>query len=66
MIDWKRKLSSRKFWACFAALIGAVLVFFNMDSASIERIIALIGAFGTMITYILVEGDIDAKSVTDK
>ena len=26
-IDWKRKLSSRKFWAALAALVGAVAVF---------------------------------------
>ena len=62
-MDWKSKLGSRKFWTLLAALIGAVLVFFNLDAASIERIVALIGAFGTMITYILVEGNIDAKAI---
>lgn len=62
-MDWKRKLGSRKFWALLTALVGTILIFFNLDAASIERIVALIGAFGTMITYILVEGNIDAKSI---
>jgi hypothetical protein len=62
-MNWKQKLASRKFWACLTAIAGAVLVFTNLDSASIEKIIALIGAFGTMITYILVEGNIDAEAV---
>jgi hypothetical protein len=62
-MGWKRKIGSRKFWALLAALICASLVFFNIDQASIERIVALVGAFGTMITYILVEGNIDSKAI---
>jgi len=62
-MDWKKKFGSRKFWALLAALIGAVLIFFNYDQASIEKIVALIGAFGSVIVYILVEGNVDAKAV---
>jgi hypothetical protein len=62
-MDWKRKLGSRKFWALLAALIGAVLIFFNCDQASIEKIVALTGAFGSVIVYILVEGNVDSKAV---
>jgi hypothetical protein len=58
-----KKIGSRKFWALLAGLVCAILVFFNLDSASIDKIVALIGAFGTMITYIIVEGNIDAKAV---
>ena len=58
-----RKIASRKFWALLAAVVGAMLIMFNFDAESIEKIIALIGAFGTLITYILVEGNIDAKAV---
>jgi drug/metabolite transporter (DMT)-like permease len=63
MMDWKRKLGSRKFWALLAALVGAVLIFFNYGQASIEKIVALIGAFGSVIVYILVEGNVDSKAV---
>lgn len=63
MINWAKKLGSRKFWALLAAVIAATLVFTNLDTASIEKIVSLIGAFGSVITYILVEGNIDAKAV---
>lgn len=58
-----KKIASRKFWALLAALVGSILVIINYDPAAIEKIIALIGAFGSVITYILVEGNIDAKAV---
>ena len=61
-MNWKRKLGSRKFWALLAALIGTVLIFFNYDQASIEKIVALFGAFGSVIVYILVEGNVDSKA----
>jgi drug/metabolite transporter (DMT)-like permease len=62
MIDWKRKLSSRKFWSLLLALIGAVLVAFNVPNGSVESIIAIIGAFASIITYILAEGIVDAAN----
>jgi hypothetical protein len=63
MINWKRKLSSRKFWALAAAFITAVLVLFNASEADIVKITAIITAGGSAITYILAEGSIDAKKI---
>jgi hypothetical protein len=63
MIDWKGKFSSRKFWSLLLALIGAVLVGFNVPSGSIERIVSIIGAFSSIIVYILAEGAVDAAAV---
>lgn len=63
MIDWKRKLSSRKFWALLGALVVAVLVAFNVPGGSVEQISAIIGAFGTVIAYILGESSVDAAAV---
>ena len=57
--DWKAKLTSRKFWAAVAAFVSALLVFFNVDTESMERIVALIGAFGSLIAYIIAEGLVD-------
>lgn len=64
-MDWKHKLGSRKFWALVAAFITALLVLFGVDSVTIEKVVALIAAAGTAVAYILVEGNIDAKSANN-
>jgi len=61
-IDWKRKLSSRKFWVALIAFVGALLVAFNVDAGSVEQITSLIMSFGSLIAYILAEGFVDASN----
>jgi hypothetical protein len=63
MIDWKRKLSSRKFWSLVIALVGSILVAFNVPEGSIECITAIIGGFAAIIVYILAEAHVDAEAV---
>lgn len=65
-IDWKRKLSSRKFWIALIGFITALLVSFNVDSGSVEHITSIIMSFASLIAYILAEGWIDANSVGGK
>lgn len=62
-IDWKKKLSSRKFWACFSAFICTLCVLFGVDELTIEKLLATISALGVLATYILTEGYIDAKRI---
>lgn len=59
-IDWRRKLSSRKFWAALIGFITAILVAINFTEAEIAQITAIVSAFATLIIYILTEGKIDA------
>ena len=66
MINWKQKLSSRKFWSLVISLIGAVLVAFNVPNGTVEQIIAIVGGFASIITYILAEAYVDAKAVKNK
>ena len=63
MIDWKGKLSSRKFWSLVIALVGSILVACNVPEGSIERITAIIGGFAAIIVYILAEAHVDAEAV---
>lgn len=49
------KLSSRKFWALLAGLIGSILIAFNVDENSITQITAIIGGFASIAVYILGE-----------
>lgn len=62
-IDWKRKLTSRKFWVALVGFITALLVAFNVDSGSIEQITSIIMSFATLIAYVLSEGMVDASNV---
>ncbi len=61
-IDWKRKLTSRKFWIALIGFITALLVAFNVDAGSVEQITSIIMSFGSLIAYILSEGFVDASN----
>lgn len=65
MIDWKRKLTSRKFWVALVGFITALLVAFQVDNGTIEQIISIVMAFATLITYILAEGFVDGNTSDD-
>lgn len=60
--DIIRKLSSRKFWVALIGFITALLVAFNVDSGSVEKITSLIMSFGSLIAYILAEGFADGSN----
>ena len=60
MINWKQKLSSRKFWVALVGFISAMLFAFNYAEADIERVISVIMAGSTLIIYILTEGYVDS------
>lgn len=64
-MDWKRKLSSRKFWVCICSFVTAMLAAFRFDGAA-SQITAVIMAFGAVISYILAEGFVDATGVQDQ
>ena len=65
-IDWKGKLSSRKFWALLAGLVVSLLVFFNVGENQTAQVISIITAFGSIITYILAEAEIDKTKVNNE
>ena len=65
-IDWKRKLSSRKFWAALAAFVGAVAVFCGAGESSITEITAIISAAGVLVAYILGEAIVDSNATGDE
>lgn len=60
-IDWKRKLSSRKFWVAVVGFVTALLVGFGVAESDIAQITSIITAGGTLIAYILCEGWVDAS-----
>ena len=60
MIDWKAKLTSRKFWAAIAQFIAMLVVAFKGTQETAAQITAIIMAGASVIAYIIGEGLIDA------
>ena len=60
-IDWKRKLSSRKFWVAIVGLIGAVGALFGLSNGSLEQLTTIVMSGGALIAYVLGESWVDAK-----
>jgi hypothetical protein len=61
-MDWKKKLTSRKFWAAVIGFVTALLIAFAVPQATITQITGIITAGATLIAYIVGEGMIDAAS----
>ena len=54
-INWKQKLTSRKFWAAVVTFVTTVLVAFGVPDLTIEQVTAIITAGASMIAYIIVD-----------
>lgn len=59
-INWKQKLSSRKFWAALAGFVSAILIAFQFTEGEVTQAVSVISAAGVLIAYILAEGSVDA------
>ena len=64
MIDWKRKLTSRKFWAAIAEFVTMLILAFGGNQETAVQVTALIMAGAAVVAYIIGEGLIDAANVT--
>lgn len=60
MIDWKRKLTSRKFWAAVAGFITGLIVAFGGSEATATQVSGLIMSGASVVAFILGESKIDA------
>ena len=66
MIDWKRKLTSRKWWIAVATFVVAAMVLFGAGSDTAERVGALILLAADVVGYTLAEGLADAGNKGDE
>jgi hypothetical protein len=62
LIDWKAKLTSRKFWAAIAQFVTMLIIAFKGSEETATQVTALIMAGASVIAYIIGEGLIDAAS----
>ena len=62
-INWKEKLTSRKFWAAVIGFVTSVCAAFGISELTVEQVVAIIAAGATLIAYIIGEGLVDAARV---
>lgn len=63
MINWREKLSSRKFWAAVAEFVTMLMIAFKFDESMVTQVSAVIMAGGGLIAWIVAEGLVDAARV---
>lgn len=61
-IDWKKKLTSRKFWVSVCSLVTNLIIAFGGTQDSAVQITAIIMAGASVIAYIIGEGLVDAAN----
>lgn len=61
-IDWKRKLTSRKFWAAVVGFVTPLLLAFGVAEEAVTQVTSIVMAGGTLVAYIIAEGLVDANS----
>ena len=62
MINWKQKLTSRKFWMAVVGFITPLLLAFGVAETDVTQVTAIIMAGADVLAYILAEGMVDAKN----
>ena len=60
-MDWKRKLTSRKFWAAIAEFVTMLIIALGGAKETAVQVTALIMAGAAVIAYIIGEGLVDAS-----
>ena len=65
MIDWKTKLTSRKFWAAIAQFVTMLILAFKGTQETATQVTALIMAGAGVVAYIIGEGLIDAAAAKE-
>ena len=61
MIDWKKKLTSRKFWLALVAFITPLLLAFGVAENDVTQVVAIILAGADVVAYVIAEGLVDAN-----
>ena len=67
-IDWKSKLTSRKFWVAVVGFVTPLMLAFGCSEQVVNQAVAIIMAGATLVAYIIGEGLVDSNrvSTTDK
>ena len=55
-IDWKRKLTSRKFWVASAGFVAGLIVIFGGKQDTADKVSGAIMSGAAVVGYVLGEG----------
>ena len=61
-MDWKRKLTSRKFWMALAMFISGLIVAFGGAQDHADRVLGCIMQGAAVVAYIIGEGLVDQEN----
>lgn len=56
MIDWRRKLTSRKLWVAVAGFVTGLMIYMGHSEAEASQVAALILSGASVIAYCIGEG----------
>lgn len=62
-VDWKKKLTSRKFWFAVSGFVTGLLIAFKVDAETVETISGVIMSAASVIAYMIGEGLADSAMV---
>lgn len=60
-MDWKKKLTSRKFWMAVVAFVTPLLLAFGVADSTVTQVTAIIMAGADVVAYVIAEGLVDAN-----
>lgn len=61
-IDWKRKLTSRKFWVASAGFVAGLIVIFGGKQDTADKVSGAIMSGAAVVGYVLGEGLADGAN----
>lgn len=59
-INWKQKLTSRKFWAAVVGFVTPIMLAFGVSESVTAQVAAIITSGAAVVAYIIGEGFVDA------
>lgn len=59
-INWKQKLTSRKFWAAIIGFVTPIMLAFGVSESVSAQVTAIITSGAAVVAYIIGEGFVDA------
>ncbi len=65
-MDWRKKLTSRKFWTAVASFVTLMITAFGVAEDTAAQVSAIIMAGASVVAYIVGEGMADAAAVDAK
>lgn len=60
MVDWKRKLTSRKLWVAVAGFVSMLIIAFGVAEETATQVSSIIMAGASVIGYVIGEGLADS------